>query len=65
MVTYSFTDGGNPGSQDFATISEAFTQAGTDLHAAAGKVPVSIDDHEGNFYDAAEIARRFAPRGDD
>lgn len=65
MVTYSFTNNGAAGSTDFTTISDAFAQAGADLRAEAGVVPVSIDDHEGNAYDAEAIALTFRPRGDD
>lgn len=52
MVTYSFTQNGQSSTSEHATLIEAFTAVRADLGANAGKVPVSVDDHEGNFYDA-------------
>lgn len=55
MVTYSFTQNDQPNTSEFATLLEAFAAVRADLAANAGTVPVSVDDHEGNFYDAAAL----------
>jgi hypothetical protein len=69
MVTYSFTTNGVAGSADFETLQEAFDAAGADVNANRTRaeeekvIAVSIDDHEGNVYDAEAIRRKFAPPG--
>jgi hypothetical protein len=69
MVTYSFTANGVAGSSDFATLQEAFDAAGADIAANRTRpeeekvIAVSIDDHEGNVYDAEAIRRKFARPG--
>lgn len=59
-VTYSFTNNGNASSSEHDTIAAAMDEACNDARAKAAdagyaKTPISVDDHEGNFYDAFAI----------
>lgn len=67
-VTYSFVDAGTAGSAEFETISEAIAAAVADARAKLADPqhpiePVSVDDHEGNVYDAQVIGRMVSPVG--
>lgn len=62
MVTYVFTHEGGDDSYDFDTIVDAFAAARADMESGGGIVPKSIDDHEGNLYDAVTIDRQLNRR---
>jgi len=67
MVTYSFIIDGVAGSTDFESIVEAISVASADVRAKLADpsypvVVVSVDDHEGNLYDAETLTRQASPR---
>lgn len=65
MVTYVCDEGGELVSRDFVTLAEAMAAAYQHSRALAdgdeSKTPVSVDDHEGNVWDA-EVLKRLCWR---